>query len=78
MENNTRFFFFVLSYWTKDLEGKVNLSITSDSGFPSNSQVKELAQKKVAENYDVPHWGIRVIIEGWYEMTKEDFKSFNP
>lgn len=72
-----RFFYFVCTYWCEGNKGTVSVPLISES-FPKMSVVLEIAEKFVAERFDVPtHKVSSVIVENWIEMSEEDFQQFN-
>lgn len=76
-KSKNRFFYFVCTYWCEGNKGTVSMPLISES-FPKMSVVLEIAEKFVAERFDVPtHKVSSVIVENWIEMSEDDFQQFN-
>ena len=71
-----RFLFFVFSYWCDKSEGKGNLSLIAQNGFPSEKNIKERALEMIQEKYNEPDYKINIVIENWIEMSEADFKEW--
>ena len=70
-----RYFFICYSYWSKDREGKGNMSISSDN-FPSRKEINELAKENVSSKYGLLKSDVGVVLENFIEMEERDYFNF--
>lgn len=72
MNDTSRHFFFVYSFWSGELSGKGNLNI-SVNGFPSYQYIKAKAIGQLMDFYENRKEGYNIVIENWKELSKEDY-----
>ena len=74
-ENNKRYFFFVYSYYAKEVQGKGNIYFEA-SGFVSKKEVTKHIVNKLKNRYNLSEDSFSIIIENWIELSEEDYNEW--